>query len=105
MRLIAHSQIQQLSLDEDYESAQIETSNIQIGKLLRYKLKTTLPTEKMWLQELSSVRVNYGNSVRLVTEVKGGRMFFLFDPENSYGDLEGVRTLRHSCQDLSNCGG
>ena len=43
--------------DEDYESAPIETSYIQIGKLLRYKLKTTLPTEKMWLQELLSVVV------------------------------------------------
>ena len=36
--------------------------------------------------------VNYGNNVRLVTEVKGGWLFFSFDPENNYWDLEGVST-------------
>jgi hypothetical protein len=51
--------------------------------------------------------VNFGNNVRLVTEVKvkRGWIFFFCDPETNYGDLEGVRTVMHSCQDLSNCGG
>ena len=49
--------------------------------------------------------VDYGNNVRLVTEVnvKRGWIFFFCDPETNYGDLEGIRTVRHSCQDLSNC--
>ena len=49
--------------------------------------------------------VNYGNNVRLVTEVKvkRGWIFFFCDPEENYPDLEGVRTVRHECQDLSNC--
>ena len=49
--------------------------------------------------------VNYGNNVRLVTEVKvkRGWIFFFCDPEGNYADLEGVRTVRHECQDLSNC--
>ena len=51
--------------------------------------------------------VNYGKIVRLVTEMKmkRGWIFFFCDPESNYGDLEGVKSLRHSCQDLSNCGG
>ena len=50
---------------------------------------------------------NYGNNLKLVTEVnlKRGWAFFFNDPEGNYGDLDGVRTVRHSCQDLSNCGG
>jgi hypothetical protein len=50
---------------------------------------------------------NYGNNVKLVTEVKlkRGWSFFFNDPGENYGDLDGVRTVRHSCQDLSNCGG
>ena len=49
--------------------------------------------------------VNYGNNVRLVTEVKvkRGWIFFFCDPEGNYADLEGVRTVRHECQDLCNC--
>ena len=49
--------------------------------------------------------VDYGNNVKLVTEVKvkRGWIFFFCDPERNYGDLEGIRTVRHSCQDLSNC--
>ena len=51
--------------------------------------------------------VNYGNNVRLVTEVKvqRGWIFFFGDPEANYGDLEGVRTVMHSCNDLGKCGG
>ena len=49
--------------------------------------------------------VNYGNNVRLVTEVKvkRGWIFFFCDPEGNYADLEGARTIRHECKDLSNC--
>ena len=48
---------------------------------------------------------NYGNNVKLVTEVKvkRGWIFFYCDPEANYPDLEGVRTLRHACKDVSNC--
>ena len=48
---------------------------------------------------------NYGNNVKLVTEVyiKRGWIFFFGDPETNYPDLEGVRTLRHACKDLSRC--
>ena len=53
--------------------------------------------------------VNHGNNVRLVAElkVKRGWIFFFADPEENYPDLykEAIRTIRHSCQDLSNCGG
>ena len=49
--------------------------------------------------------VNYGNNVKLVTEMKveRGWIFFYGDPEENYPDLEGIRSVRHSCQDLSNC--
>ena len=48
--------------------------------------------------------VNHGNNVKLVVEMKQERgWIFFFDPEKNYKDLEGFRTLRHSCQDLSNC--
>ena len=49
--------------------------------------------------------VNFGNNVQLVVEVKvkRGWIFFFGDPEENYADLEGVRTVRHSCKDLSNC--
>ena len=49
--------------------------------------------------------VNYGNNVRLITEVKvkRGWIFFFGDPEANYADLEGVKTIMHSCKDLSNC--
>ena len=49
--------------------------------------------------------VNFGNNVRLVSEMnmKKGWIFFFCDPEENYADLEGVRTVRHECQDLSNC--
>ena len=48
---------------------------------------------------------NYGNNVKLVTEMKmkRGWCFFYFDQEENYPDLEGVRTVRHACTDLSNC--
>ena len=51
--------------------------------------------------------VDYGNNVRLVCEMnmKRGWIFFFFDQEANYPDLEGVKTIRHSCRDLSNCGG
>ena len=52
---------------------------------------------------------NFGNNVKLVTEVKmkRGWIFFFCDPEENYSDLyqDGIRTIRHSCKDLSNCGG
>ena len=50
---------------------------------------------------------NHGNNVKLVTEVNLKRdwAFFFNDPEGNYGDLDGVRTIRHFCQGLSNCGG
>jgi hypothetical protein len=52
---------------------------------------------------------NFGNNVKLVTEVKmkRGWIFFFCDPEENYADLyqDGIRTIRHSCKDLSNCGG
>ena len=49
--------------------------------------------------------VNFGNNVRMVTEMrmKRGWIFFFGDPEEIYADLKGVRTVRHECQDLSNC--
>ena len=39
---------------------------------------------------------NYGNNVKLVTEMKmkRGWAFFYSDPEENYPDLEGVRTVR-----------
>ena len=48
---------------------------------------------------------NYGNNVKLVTKMKmkRGWIFFFFDQEENYPDLEGVRTIRHCCSDLSNC--
>ena len=48
---------------------------------------------------------NYGNNVKLVTEVntERGWIFFFCDPEKNYGDLEGIRTVRHSCLDLAKC--
>ena len=53
--------------------------------------------------------VNHGNNVRLVAElkVKRGWIFFFADPEENYPDFykEAIRTIRHSCQNLSNCGG
>jgi hypothetical protein len=52
---------------------------------------------------------NFGNNVKLVTEMKmkRGRIFFYCDPEENYADLyaDGIRTVRHTCKDLSNCGG
>ena len=49
--------------------------------------------------------VNHGNNVKLVTEMKVERswIFFYGDPEENYPDLEGIRSVRHSCKDLSNC--
>ena len=46
---------------------------------------------------------NYGNNVKLVTEmkVKRGWILLYFDPEENYPDLEGVRTVRHACKDLT----
>ena len=51
--------------------------------------------------------VNYGSNVELLVEMKmkRGWIFFFCDPEENYSDLEGLRTVRHSCQDLSKCGG
>jgi hypothetical protein len=51
--------------------------------------------------------VNHGNNVKLVTEMKveRGWIFFYGDPEENYPDLEGIRSVRHSCQDLRYCGG
>jgi hypothetical protein len=48
---------------------------------------------------------NYGNNVKLVTEmkVKRGWSFFFFDQEENYPDLKGVKTIRHAFKDLSNC--
>ena len=52
---------------------------------------------------------HFGNNVKLVTEIKKkkGRIFFFCDPEENYADLyqDGIRTVRHSCNDLSKCGG
>ena len=36
-------------------------------------------------------------------KMKRGWAFFYSDPEENYPDLEGVRTVRHACRDLSNC--
>ena len=51
--------------------------------------------------------VNHGNNVRLVVEVntRRGWIFFFCDPEANYKDLyeDCIRTVRHSCLDLSNC--
>ena len=49
--------------------------------------------------------INFGNSVRLVSEMKKNRgwIFFFCDLEANYADLKGVRTVRHECKDLSNC--
>ena len=48
---------------------------------------------------------DHGNIIKLVTEVsvKRGWSFFFNDPPDNYGDLEGIRTVRHSCQDLGKC--
>ena len=50
---------------------------------------------------------NYGNNVKLVVQmkVKRGWSSFFFDREANYGDFEGIRSVRHECKDLSNCGG
>ena len=50
---------------------------------------------------------NYGSHVLLIAEVnvKRGWIFFFCDPDGNYGDLEGLRTVRHACVDLSKCGG
>ena len=34
---------------------------------------------------------------------KDSGIFFFCDPVGNYEDLEEVRTVRHECQDLSNC--
>ena len=48
---------------------------------------------------------NYGNNIKLVVEVNVDRgwAFFFFDSEENYGDLEGIKTVRHACKDLSKC--
>ena len=48
---------------------------------------------------------NYGNNVKLVVEmnVKRGCSSFSAILKSNYGDLESLRTVRHSCNDLANC--
>ena len=47
----------------------------------------------------------YGNNIKVVVEVNVNRVwaFFYFDSEENYGDLEGIRTVRHACKDLAKC--
>ena len=63
-------------------------------------MKSTLKIEKILSKKLVKCEVeNYGNNVKLVTElnVKRGWIFFFCDPAENYGDLDGVSTVRHSC--------
>ena len=43
--------------------------------------------------------------MKLVVEVKveRGWIFLFCDPEENYADFEGLRTVRHACQDLAKC--
>ena len=109
----------ELCNDEDYEIAPIETSICSVDiypakygldrlESFRAKIEDYFANRKdVIVRVIKCEVVNYGNNVRLVTEVKvkRGWIFFFADPESNYGDLEGVKTLRHSCQDLSKCGG
>ena len=71
------------------------------GKIEEYFEKRTDVIKRVIKCEV----VNFGNNVNLVVEVKvkRGWIFFFGDPEENYADLEGVRTIRHSCKDLGNC--
>jgi hypothetical protein len=105
--------------DEVYEIAPIETSicsaNIYPAKngldrleCFQARIEDYFANRKDVIERVIKCKVvNYGNNVRLVTKMKvtRGWIFFFCDPESNYGDLEGVKTLRHSCQDLSKCGG
>ena len=108
--------------DQEYESILLENEVKTLCSIEVYPLKYNLDglegfraKVEEYFEKRSDVvkRVvrcdveNYGNNVKLVTEVnlKRGWTFFFNDPEGNYGDLDGVRTVRHSCQDLSNCGG
>ena len=109
----------ELCTDKEYEPAPIVKSICSVDifpkkygldrlESFRANIEDYFANRKDVIERVISCEVvNYGNNVRLVTEmkVKRGWIFFYCDPESHYGDLEGIKTLRHSCQDLSNCGG
>ena len=68
--------------------------------LLEQRLRSTRRTDVI-KRVIKCEIADYGNIIKLVTEVsvKRGWIFFFNDPPENYGDLEGIRTVRHSCQD------
>ena len=113
--------LDELCPDEDYETApthepksicsvEFYPTKYKLDRLdsFRSRIEEYFASRKDVISRVIKCEVvNFGNNVRLVTEVKvkRGWIFFFCDPETNYGDLEGVRTVMHSCQDLSNCGG
>ena len=104
--------------DEEYDKVEPEAKSICSVKFypleykldgraeFRAKIEEYFENRKDVISKVIKCEVeNYGNNVKLVTEmkVKRGWIFFYADPEENYPDLEGVRTVRHACRDLSNC--
>ena len=97
----------ELCTDVDYEHAPIAKSICSVEFFpMEYKLDR-LESFRAKIEEYFANRtyviervvkcevVDYGNNVRLVTElkVKRGWIFFFADPESNYRDLEGVKTI------------
>jgi hypothetical protein len=110
--------------DEDYEVAPLVSEETSVCSIELYPEKyglDGLESFRAKIEEYFKKRTdeikrvikceveNFGNNVKLVTEVKmkRGWIFFFCDPEENYADLysDGIRTVRHSCKDLSICGG
>ena len=105
--------------DDEYENEPKSICSVDIFPIkysldrlesFRSKIKDYFEEKKDDIEKVISCDVvNHGNNVRLVAElkVKRGWIFFFADPEENYPDFykEAIRTIRHSCQDLSNCGG
>ena len=50
--------------------------------------------------------MNYGSHIKLVAKMKLPRGWRFFgDPDENHADLPGVRSVRHCCDNLVNCGG
>ena len=104
--------------DEEYEQVEHQSKSICSVEVYQWKYELDgLAGFRAKIEEYFKSRTdviqkaikcgveNYGNNLKLVTEVKvkRGWIFFYGDPEANYLDLEEVRTLRHACKDLSNC--
>ena len=104
--------------DDEYENEPKSICSVDIFPIkysldrlesFRSKIKDYFEEKKDDIEKVISCDVvNHGNNVRLIAEMKVKRGWCFFsDPEKNYPDLykEAIRTLKHSCQDLSNCGG